>query len=92
MLIKVTLSPLVLSKITLADARVACPHKGISITGEKNRIEYSFLLLSSTTNAVSERPNSLAIDSISDSDSSSLSKQTPAGLPLKGSSVNESTI
>src|SRR6185369_6917039 len=77
---------------TLADARVACPHNGISILGEKYRMGKAFSDFGGERKAVSERFNSCAICNILSSLNSESTRQTPAGFPLNGVSVNESTI
>src|SRR5258705_3859978 len=81
----------VLSKIIFEEASVACPHNGISFFGEKNRILYVPFSVFSFTNAVSENPISFAMSCIFSLLNSLSKKQTPAGFPLKGSLVNEST-
>jgi len=92
MFMKRTWFNLCIEKITLADARVACPHNGISILGEKYRIAKALPDSRGERKAVSERFNSCAICNILSSLNCESTRQTPAGLPLNGVSVKASTI
>ena len=65
---------------------------GFPILGEKYRIGYLFCFVNLFTKAVSDSPNSFAIDSITLSLNSLSSMQTPAGFPSNGLFVNELTI
>src|SRR5262245_2210531 len=73
-----------------AAASVAWPQSGISIFGEKYRMENTPRGPSRAMKAVSERLNSRAIDSIWSSLRGASTRQTAAGLPRKGRSVNAS--
>src|SRR6185369_11514384 len=92
MFMKRTSFNLCIEKTTLADARVACPHNGISILGEKYRIEKAPLDSRGERKAVSERFSSCAMCNMLSSLNCESTRQTPAGLPLNGVSVKESTM
>lgn len=76
--------------ITYVAAKVACPHKSISIFGVNHLSLYCSFSL--TTNAVSESLFSIAIFIINSSGNHFSIKQMAAGFPEKSLSVNVFTM
>ena len=75
---------------TCAEASVACPHRSTSVAGVNQRRSWS-PSGRGTRNAVSAKLSSAATDCIHASVVAPVSTHTPAGFPLNGVSVNEST-
>jgi hypothetical protein len=75
---------------TWAEARVAWPHRSTSVVGVNHRRSWS-PSARGTTKAVSARLSSAATAAIHASVVGRDRTHTPAGLPLNGESVNEST-